>query len=327
MTPDVLTDATADLAMALLLAAARHLPEARDDARAGRWRTWEPQAWLGLELRGARLAIVGAGRIGRAVAARADGFGMDVELVGRDDDLLTRSSRRADVVSLHAPLTTATRHLIDAEALAAMRPARSSSTPRAAASSTRPRCSRLHAAHRRRGARRHRPRAAAARRPAPGCSERARRPAHRLGHARGARAHDRRSPSTTCWPASPASRSPTPPAECASRSSTSARTRRACSSPTSTAATRPSSNAASTVTRLGRGRRPDRPPLRRGDERVDRRARRLPQADRRAPRRDDDRPAHQRGPRRRQRRRLPRARARASTASTRASCTATRRRG
>jgi len=120
-TGDVLTDATADLAMALLLAAARQLPQARDDARAGRWRTWEPQGWLGLELRGARLAIVGAGRIGRAVAQRAQAFGMEVELLGRDGDLRAALAR-ADAVSLHAPLTTGTRHLIDARALAVMRP-------------------------------------------------------------------------------------------------------------------------------------------------------------------------------------------------------------
>jgi len=117
----VLTDATADLALALLLAAARNLVEGRDDARAGRWRTWEPRGWLGLELRGARLVIVGPGRIGRAVAQRAEAFGMDVEFVGRDGDLHDALGR-ADAVSLHAPLTEGTRHLIDDKALAAMRP-------------------------------------------------------------------------------------------------------------------------------------------------------------------------------------------------------------
>jgi len=117
----VLTDATADLALALLLAAARNLVEGRDDARAGRWRTWEPQGWLGLELCGARLVIVGPGRIGRAVAQRAEAFGMEVEFVGRDDDL-HGALARADAVSLHAPLTAGTSHLIDERALAAMRP-------------------------------------------------------------------------------------------------------------------------------------------------------------------------------------------------------------
>jgi glyoxylate reductase len=120
-TGGVLTDATADLAMALLLAAARRLPEARDDARAGRWRTWEPRGWLGLELRGARLLIVGPGRIGRAVAQRAAAFGMEIELLARGGDLHAALGR-ADVVSLHVPLTAATHHLIDARALAAMRP-------------------------------------------------------------------------------------------------------------------------------------------------------------------------------------------------------------
>jgi glyoxylate reductase len=121
VTPDVLTDATADLTMALLLAAARHLPDAREVVLAGRWRTWDPQAFLGLELSGATLAIVGAGRIGRAVARRAQAFGTRVVLVGRDDDLHAGLSR-ADAVSLHAPLTRETHGLIDAAALAAMRP-------------------------------------------------------------------------------------------------------------------------------------------------------------------------------------------------------------
>lgn len=121
ITPDVLTDATADLALALLLALARRLPEAERDARAGRWLTWEPRGWLGLGLGGARLAIVGPGRIGRAVGQRAQGFGMDVRCVGREDDLHAALGS-ADVVSLHAPLTAATRHLIDEAALRAMKP-------------------------------------------------------------------------------------------------------------------------------------------------------------------------------------------------------------
>ncbi len=123
ITPDVLTDATADLTIALLLSAARRLPEAaRAVQTQGGWRTWEPRGWLGLELRGARLLLVGgAGRIGRAVQQRAAAFGMDVEVLGRDGDLHA-ALRDADVISLHCPLTAATRRMIDTSALAACRP-------------------------------------------------------------------------------------------------------------------------------------------------------------------------------------------------------------
>jgi glyoxylate reductase len=121
VTPDVLTEATADLAFALLLAAARRLPEAARAVHEGAWRTWEPAGWLGLELHGATLAVVGAGRIGRAVARRAEGFGMRVLLVGRETPL-EPALEQADVVSLHTPLTPDTRHLIDAEALQRMKP-------------------------------------------------------------------------------------------------------------------------------------------------------------------------------------------------------------
>jgi len=121
VTPDVLTGATADLAFALLLAAARRLPEAADAVREGRWRTWEPRGWLGLEMEGATLVIVGPGRIGQAVARRAQGFGMEVVLAGRGDDV-HEALGRADAVSLHVPLTPATRHMIGAAELRAMRP-------------------------------------------------------------------------------------------------------------------------------------------------------------------------------------------------------------
>jgi glyoxylate reductase len=121
VTPDVLTDATADLTLALILAAARHLPAAEREVREGAWRTWEPHAFLGLELRGATLAVVGPGRIGRAVAERAEAFGMRTLLVGRRDDL-QGALRRADVVTLHTPLTPATRGLIDAAALRLVKP-------------------------------------------------------------------------------------------------------------------------------------------------------------------------------------------------------------
>ncbi len=120
-TPGVLTDATADLAFALLLAAARGLVPAGDAVRAGRWRTWEPEGWLGRDVHGATLVLVGAGRIGEAVARRARGFDMEVVTVGRGDDLHA-ALRRADFVSLHVPLTDATRHLVDAAALGQLKP-------------------------------------------------------------------------------------------------------------------------------------------------------------------------------------------------------------
>lgn len=122
VTPDVLTDATADLAFALLLAAARRLIPAEAAVRQGRWRTFEPQGWLGADVYGATLVIVGGmGRIGQAVAKRATGFDMSIISVGRDDDL-NEALRQADFVSLHAPLTPQTHHLIDEAALTAIKP-------------------------------------------------------------------------------------------------------------------------------------------------------------------------------------------------------------
>jgi glyoxylate reductase len=121
-TPDVLTDATADLTMALLLAAARRLPEGIAAVRDGAWGPWRPSWLLGLELRGARLGIVGMGRIGRAVAARARAFGMEVLHAGRPGTGgFVETLAAADVLSLHCPLTPETRHLIDAAALATMK--------------------------------------------------------------------------------------------------------------------------------------------------------------------------------------------------------------
>ncbi len=121
VTPDVLTEATADLAFALLLAAARRIPEGHAAVREGEWRTWEPRGWLGHDVHGATLAIVGPGRIGDAVARRAHGFDMRIITIGRDDDLHAALAA-ADFVSLHTPLSPATRHLIDERALRAMRP-------------------------------------------------------------------------------------------------------------------------------------------------------------------------------------------------------------
>jgi glyoxylate reductase len=133
-TPGVLTDATADLAMAALLSAARRLPEAAGDARAGRWTTWSPTGWLGADLAGATLGIVGMGKIGYAVARRAHGFGLpilypDPSSHGAAErefgavrvplDLLLRTS---DFVSLHCPLSAETRGLMGEAALRAMKP-------------------------------------------------------------------------------------------------------------------------------------------------------------------------------------------------------------
>ena len=111
-TPDVLTDSTADLAVALMLAIARRLPEGERLVREGRWGAWEPGFMLGRDLHGAIVGIVGPGRIGRAVAERLGGFGCRVLTAGRDRDELERLLREADFVSLHVPLTAATRGLI-----------------------------------------------------------------------------------------------------------------------------------------------------------------------------------------------------------------------
>jgi glyoxylate reductase len=122
-TPDVLTDATADLAFALLLSAARRLSEASASIAAGEWVTWEPAAHLGFDVHGASLGIVGGGRIGEAVARRAAGFDMQVLMHSRSSGIsLEQLLERSDFVSLHCPLTEETRHLIDAAALERMKP-------------------------------------------------------------------------------------------------------------------------------------------------------------------------------------------------------------
>ena len=134
-TPGVLTEATADITVALLLAAARHLVSSERSIHAGEWKTWEPLGFLGVELTGKTLGIVGLGRIGTAVAKRLrGGWGMNVLYHGRSrneeaerelsarkvsfDELLALS----DVVSVHCALTDETRNLFDAAAFRKMKP-------------------------------------------------------------------------------------------------------------------------------------------------------------------------------------------------------------
>ena len=121
-TPGVLTDATADLAMALILAVTRRLPEGEARVREGRWGPWQPAQDLGADLAGATLGIVGFGRIGRALATRAQAFGMQITHTARSSGVtLDELLGRADVVSLHVPLSPATHHLIDTVALSRMK--------------------------------------------------------------------------------------------------------------------------------------------------------------------------------------------------------------
>ncbi|HEX6539990.1 MAG TPA: D-glycerate dehydrogenase [Candidatus Dormibacteraeota bacterium] len=134
-TPGVLTDATADCAMGLILAAARRLCEGDREVRAGRWNGWAPTYLLGLQLTGGALGLVGFGRIGQAVARRALGFAMRIryfdptrpdiagDLRGRVEEVsLDTLIRCSDVISMHTPLTDSTRHMIGEVELRAMRP-------------------------------------------------------------------------------------------------------------------------------------------------------------------------------------------------------------
>jgi glyoxylate reductase len=133
-TPGVLTETTADLAFALLMAAARRIVEADAFTRAGRWKTWGPTLLLGQDVHHATLGIIGFGRIGREVAKRARGFDMQVMYhdSGRDEQAerelgacyadLDTLLAGSDFVSIHVPLTEATRHMIGARELALMKP-------------------------------------------------------------------------------------------------------------------------------------------------------------------------------------------------------------
>ncbi len=134
-TPDVLTDTTADLAFALLMATARMLPQAQKYVLEDNWKTWEPLGFLGQDVHHATLGLVGLGRIGAAMARRGAGFEMKViyyDAYRRQDleqqygyeyrDSVEAVLRESDFVSLHTPLLEETRHLMNAERLAMMKP-------------------------------------------------------------------------------------------------------------------------------------------------------------------------------------------------------------
>ena len=132
-TPDVLTEATADLAFGLLIDAARRISEGDRLVRAGGWKAWTPSFHLGAKVHGINLGIVGLGRIGMAMARRARGFGMHVGYTQRNQQPLERALgatyvadldtllATSDAVSIHCPLTPETRGLFDAKRLAKMK--------------------------------------------------------------------------------------------------------------------------------------------------------------------------------------------------------------
>jgi glyoxylate reductase len=122
-TPGVLTDATADLTFALILAVTRRLIEGHARVREGRWGTWQPAQDLGIDLAGHTLGVIGWGRIGQAVGHRAEAFGMEVVHSSRSSGIaLEELLERADVVTVHTPFTRETAHLIDAAAMDRMKP-------------------------------------------------------------------------------------------------------------------------------------------------------------------------------------------------------------
>lgn len=127
-TPDVLTESVADFTWALILAITRRLAEGERLVRRGEWKGWALDLLLGTELRGKQLGLLGVGRIGRAVAARAAAFGMHVAYTSRrevdgvgESMTLDRLLLTSDIVSLHVPLTPDTRHVIDKRALTRMK--------------------------------------------------------------------------------------------------------------------------------------------------------------------------------------------------------------
>jgi len=121
-TPGVLTESTADLAFTLLLTLARRIREGERMVREGRWRGWAPTQLMGMELHGKTLGIVGYGRIGQAVARRAEGFGMRVLFSDMGSGVpLEELLAQADIVTIHAPLMKETHHLIGAAELLRMK--------------------------------------------------------------------------------------------------------------------------------------------------------------------------------------------------------------
>src|SRR5262249_27858950 len=128
-TPDVLTESVADFTWAMILAITRRLSEAERLLRRGDWKGWALDFMLGTELKGKQLGLVGVGRIGRAVAARAPAFGMNVvytdvqelNIPGAERVSFDRVLNTSDIVSLHVPLLPETRHLIDRKSLARMK--------------------------------------------------------------------------------------------------------------------------------------------------------------------------------------------------------------
>ena len=132
-TPGVLNETTADFAFALLMAVARRIPEARQYIHDGKWRTWHPTVLSGQDVYGATLGIIGCGRIGAAVARRAQGFSMrvlvnsletadEIRQLGGEKVSLEELLSQSDFVSLHVPLTGETHHLIGEQELKQMKP-------------------------------------------------------------------------------------------------------------------------------------------------------------------------------------------------------------
>lgn len=133
-TPGVLTETTADIAWALILASARRVVEAAEYVKAGDWKTWAPTQMAGIDVYGATLGVIGFGAIGQAVARRAQGFGMRVlcwnrtprpeaaAALGAEERTLDDLLRESDFVSVNVALTDDTRNLIDARVLGLMRP-------------------------------------------------------------------------------------------------------------------------------------------------------------------------------------------------------------